>query len=131
MPNAPKQFRLGPSKQEQAKPTGRRKGSPSSRGYGSRWQRFRAWYFAYPCNVLCGCGCNRPAEELDHLEHVSGKDDERFFDVENVLGLTVACHARKTAAVDGSFGRGATAEGVKMLAAFKAEAKRRAAEMAR
>ena len=105
MPNAPKQFR--PHGQP-TKPlaTGRRKGSPSSRGYGSRWQRFRAWYFAYPCNVLCGCGCNQPAEELDHLEHVSGKGDEKFFDVENVLGLTVACHARKTAAVDGSFGRG-------------------------
>lgn len=128
MPNAPKQFRPAgqPSKQEAAKQYNARRGTPASRGYGARWQRFRRWYFAQPECVCCGCGCGRAATELDHIERVDGKHDERFFDLENVLGLTIGCHSRKTATVDHGLGNRPTVEGQRMLAAFKAEAKRRA-----
>lgn len=122
MPTAPKQFRPGPSKQQAAK----RKGTTAERGYGARWQKFRKWYFSFPDNVLCGCGCNQVAQELDHVERVSGPNDPKFLDPACVLGLTLACHSRKTALVDRGMGNTPSAEGAKLLAHLKAEAARRA-----
>ena len=71
-----------------------RRGTATDRGYDARWGRFRVWYLRQ--HPLCACGCRGVAVEVHHLVPVSGPDDERFFDVTNVVGLTKACHSRET-----------------------------------
>jgi hypothetical protein len=92
MPHRIKQHRppRGP-KQSENRP------SFAKRGYGRRWQKLRQWFLIQPENVLCACGCGRQAEVVDHIEPVSGPDDPRFFDPDNLQALTAACHNRKTA----------------------------------
>lgn len=127
MPNAPKQFRPGPSKQQAAKQYDARRGSAAQRGYGARWEAFRRWYFSHWFNALCGCGCNQPASDLDHIEAIAGPHDERFYDAGEVIGLAHACHSRKTAIADGSFGHQRTEEGKRLIETLKREAARRLA----
>lgn len=104
--------------------------SAAERGYGARWARYRAWYFSFAGNVLCGVdGCNQPACQLDHVEAVSGPDDPAFFDPRNTSGLCHAHHSLKTAIVDGGFGNRRTARGEIMLRQLKQTAAVRAAAM--
>lgn len=122
MPTAPKQFRFGPSKRQART----HKGTTAERGYGARWQKFREWYFSFWFNAACGCGCGNPAQELDHVERVSGRNDEKFYDAACVIGLSLSCHSRKTALVDYGMGNAPTKEGSELLNKLKAEAARRA-----
>lgn len=72
----------------------RDRGTPAERGYGPRWARFRLYYLRE--HPICGCGCGRLAEEIHHLRPVSGPMDPGFFDEDNLVSLTKACHSRET-----------------------------------
>lgn len=125
MPTAPKQFRLGPSKEQAAKQYDRRRGSAASRGYGTRWERYRRWYFSFPCNVLCGICERAPGVVLDHVQAISGPNDPLFWETWNHLGECVPCASRKTALCDGSFGHARTKEGAELLELLKRVARER------
>lgn len=124
MPNAPETFR--PAWAKAPKEAKQRRGSARSKGYNAAWERFRKWYFSFSGNVLCGCGCRQPAEQLDHIDRVEGPHDPRFLDQGEVIGLAHGCHSRKTALLDGAFGNAPTIKGQEMRDALRAEAQRRA-----
>lgn len=61
---------------------------------GRRWRRERALFLAR--NPLCACGCNRLAEEVDHIIPAA-EAPHLVWDWNNWQGLTEECHKRKTA----------------------------------
>jgi 5-methylcytosine-specific restriction protein A len=87
----------------------RERGSASARGYGAAWVRARRNYLSV--HVLCvdtykrHAGVIVPATDVDHIIAVRGPADPRFWDVSNWQALCHACHAYKTARVDGGLGR--------------------------
>lgn len=98
MPNAPRQFRLGPSKQQAAKQYDQRRGSAASRGYGSKtWQWLRKEVFLrdlYTCQA-CGCGVGISKGDA-HCDHKVAKDKGGTDDIENLQTLCASCHGEKT-----------------------------------
>ena len=91
---------------EHGKQEERRKGSPSSRGYTSRWARFsRNYRTIYP---LCGMrapqaprtddskclseGRATAAQVVDHIVPVSGPNDPSFYDLSKLQSLCHECH---------------------------------------
>ncbi len=95
------------------------------RGYGSRWQRYRAWFLRrHPCcgdrgvpaegpglphvdtALACGGGtgdslCQRDrrvvmATVVDHIVPVIGPEDPTFFKPECHQSLCASCHSKKT-----------------------------------
>ena len=74
--------------------------SAASRGYGGRWRKLRLIVLAEePVCRMCG------RVEAVHVDHIvaraKGGGDERT----NLQGLCQRCHSKKTARVDGGFGR--------------------------
>ncbi len=65
----------------------------AKRGYGGRWQRFRAWFLKR--HPLC-VRCQRPAVHVDHIVPVTGPNDPNFYKPGNHQALCHACHNRKT-----------------------------------
>ena len=49
--------------------------------------------------------CGRPSTDVDHIIPIEGQKDPLFFDVENVQALCHSCHSKKTASIDGGYGR--------------------------
>ena len=72
----------------------RERGSAATRGYDSRWARFRSMYLAE--HPLCGCGCGRAAEEIHHIVPVKGPDDPLFYEESNLLAMSKGCHSAVT-----------------------------------
>ena len=92
-----------------------RRGSASSRGYGSRWRRYTDWFRgALTRNqvaVLCGARLpptpptrdSRCAAEglivlgtvVDHIVPITGPDDPHFYDPRNHQLLCERCHNAK------------------------------------
>lgn len=76
-----------------------RRGSSTQRGYDRLWSKLRARYITE--NPFCeSCekrGLTVPADEVDHIQPFSGKDDPLRLDEDNLQSLCRACHARKTA----------------------------------
>lgn len=89
--------------------TERDRGTSAERGYGAAWARARRAYLAQ--HVACMDTYKRhplvmmPATDVDHVRAVSGPEDPLFWDRSNWQALCHACHAYKTARVDGAFGR--------------------------
>jgi 5-methylcytosine-specific restriction protein A len=75
--------------------------SASQRGYGARWQRYRAWFLAQNCACR---ECGRAATVVDHIRPHRG-DYDLFWDELNHQPLCKRCHDQKTAREDGGFGR--------------------------
>ena len=75
--------------------------SASSRGYGSRWQRFRKRFLAaHPlCEECMKQGRYTKATDIDHIKAHRG-DPELFWDLENMMALCHSCHSKKTARED-------------------------------
>ena len=96
----PPQLSLGVS----ARPTA------AQRGYGSSWQKLRAFVLSNEplCRECMGRGEIVPATDVDHIVPRSrgGSDDEA-----NLQSLCHACHSRKTATRDGAFGRARKSDG--------------------
>jgi 5-methylcytosine-specific restriction protein A len=96
----------------QAKGFKREKYRPSSseRGYGYKWQKYRASVLAR--NPICVDPFGEHAERneiaratrLDHRIPHRG-DQKLFWDKSNHQPLCERCHNRKTATFDGGFGR--------------------------
>lgn len=75
--------------------------SARARGYDAAWEKARArWLAAHPACVSCG----EPATLVDHIVSIR-RAPERRLDPTNFASMCATCHGRKTAAVDGSFGR--------------------------
>lgn len=75
--------------------------SARARGYDADHERARASHLKrHPNCVMCG----QPGSVLDHIVSIR-KAPERRLDPSNWQTLCHRCHGRKTAAVDGSFGR--------------------------
>jgi len=126
MPNAPRQFRLGPSKDQQTKQYDKRRGSAAERGYDTRWQKFVKWLKQQPEHVLCGMCEQAPTELFDHVEAIGGPNDPLLYELSNILGECKACHNRKTILCDGGFGKARTNEGQRLFERLKEVATRRA-----
>jgi 5-methylcytosine-specific restriction protein A len=83
-------------------------GSPTSRGYNSKWVRAsKAFLREHP---LCACeqcmsGQLRvtPATVVDHIRPHKG-DQKLFWDKSNWQAMAKRCHDRKTALHDGALG---------------------------
>ncbi len=78
----------------------RQRPSARERGYDAEWERLRAKYLA--ANPFC-FACGEPSTDVDHIvpKSLGGSDDE-----DNLQALCHRCHSRKTATLDGAFGRG-------------------------
>lgn len=75
--------------------------SPQARGYDATWRELRAqWLALHPDCVDCG----DPATLVDHIISIR-KAPQRRLDPTNFASMCGPCHGRKTARVDGSFGR--------------------------
>jgi len=72
--------------------------SAAKRGYDRKWRAKRARFLRF--HPKCACGAR--ASEVDHIvaKRKGGGDDWS-----NLRAMCKPCHSRKTAAVDGSFGR--------------------------
>lgn len=82
-----------------------RRGSSTSRGYGYRWQQYRASFLRrHPLCVHCEReGRVRASREVDHI--VPSKPGEpRFWNPTNHQALCKSCHSTKTATENGGFG---------------------------
>lgn len=75
--------------------------SARARGYDGAWEAARARHLArHPACVDCG----EPATLVDHIISIR-KAPHRRLDPTNFASMCAVCHGRKTARVDGSFGR--------------------------
>ena len=103
MPQRPPKYRPpGPVRKTDFRPTS------SQRGYDARWRRARLRFLkANPLCVHC-LRKNRSvvANQVDHIDAVTGPDDPKFWDITNWQPLCDSCHSRKTVLTDGGFGNG-------------------------
>ncbi len=78
----------------------------SKRGYGSKWQKYRARFLRN--NPLCvKCkegGRTTAATDVDHIVPVQGPSDPLFWCKSNHQALCHSCHSTKTAKENGGFG---------------------------
>jgi 5-methylcytosine-specific restriction protein A len=86
--------------------TDQRRAQSGTRIYGSRWKRARAAFLRdRPLCTQCGqSGLLRPAIVVDHITPHGG-DMTLFWEQDNWQSMCKPCHDRKTATIDGGFGR--------------------------
>jgi 5-methylcytosine-specific restriction protein A len=73
-----------------------------SRGYTNEWERLRRDHLrSHPCCVMCG---EREHLHVDHIIAHKG-NVALLLNASNLQTLCHACHSRKTAQIDGAFGR--------------------------
>ena len=91
------QFCSDHAKQEQRR-YDRQRGSPSRRGYGSKWRCLREQILRRDVWCQWPEGCGQPATEVDHIvSRRKGGDDS----ASNLRGLCSRHHSSKTAREDG------------------------------
>lgn len=90
------------------------RGSGSARGWNARWAAFSKRYVRE--HPICACAydwcthahepgqCSQPSTDPDHKDG-SGRNGPRAYDPTNLQPMCHSCHARKTAHMDGGFGR--------------------------
>lgn len=90
----------------------RARGSGSARGYTKRWAQFSKRYLHQHPTCACSADwcehtagkCGGRSTDVDHVDG-SGRNGPRAYDPTNLVALCHPCHSRKTAHMDGSFGR--------------------------
>ena len=92
-------------KQEKVARYDKYRGTPSQRGYDTRWRNYRLVFLRkHPLCVECErVGGVVPATVVDHVIRHSG-DMELFWDTTNHQGLCKSHHDSKTAREDSGFG---------------------------
>ncbi len=103
VPNSPQVHRSATHAREQAarrQAYEQRRGTPTQRGYTSRWVRqseaFRREHPICECPECTASGIITPSEVVDHI--IPHKGDQRlFWDRDNWQALAKSCHDRKTA----------------------------------
>jgi 5-methylcytosine-specific restriction endonuclease McrA len=88
------------------------RGSGGARGSTRKWQAFSKAYIARHPACRCAadwCGhdagqCTGTSTDVDHVDG-TGRNGPRAYDPTNLVALCHPCHSRKTAHMDGSFGR--------------------------
>lgn len=74
-----------------------------------RWRKLREWFLAQPENALCveckKLGSLVPAQFVDHIKPRK-EFPELAWDGDNLQGLCLSCHSRKTKLEQGRRGRG-------------------------
>ena len=82
-----------------------KRGSAASRGYDSRWKKYRLNFLRKnPLCIIClDKGKLIPSTRVDHTTPHKG-DMKLFWDTKNHQALCESCHNRKTAKEDGGFG---------------------------
>ena len=85
--------------------TDERRGTPTERGYDSRWQKARLLYLSeHPLCVMCLAHDTVTAgTTVDHVIPHKG-NQELFWNESNWQTLCTSCHSKKTATTDGAFG---------------------------
>lgn len=83
----------------------RNRGSAASRGYDSKWRKYRIAFLAkHPLCVECQkIGIVRAATVVDHITPHKG-NKILFWDKNNHQPLCASCHSAKTAREDGGWG---------------------------
>lgn len=80
----------------------RYRGTPSQRGYGYRWRKYRDQFLVeHPACEKCWA---EPSKDVDHIIPVSGPNDPLFWEPSNHQALCHCCHSQKTASENGGFG---------------------------
>jgi 5-methylcytosine-specific restriction protein A len=94
---------------QQRKADDARRGSAASRGYNSRWRRYREVYLKrHPLCVHClAANLVTEANVVDHITPHKGSS-ALFWLPSNHQALCKPCHDRKTSTEDGGFGRSAS-----------------------
>ena len=75
-----------------------RRGSAASKGYGYRWQKYRAWFLRQPGSQICKLhlpGCTLVATEVDHIDPPNGPGDPKFWDRSNHQAVCRHCNSTK------------------------------------
>jgi len=81
-----------------------RRPSAAKRGYGRTWRRLRLMKLRR--DPICQAeGCTEPASEVDHPRAVRRPEEVLQVTLLELRSLCKACHSKKTAREDGSFGR--------------------------
>ena len=90
---------------EKAQRCDQERGTAASRGYNSKWQKYRRKYlYEHPLCVECErVGKLKVATVVDHIAPHKG-DHKLFWDQKNHQSLCGPCHNKKTAKEDGGFG---------------------------
>jgi 5-methylcytosine-specific restriction endonuclease McrA len=66
-----------------------------SKLYDRRWEKVRRMVLNR--DPICRCGCGYASEVVDHIvPHNGSNRDPRFYDLDNLQGLTAKCHNAKT-----------------------------------
>lgn len=78
------------------------RGSAASRGYTAQWAKESKAWLASLGEPLCACGCDRPANMVDHK--IAPKGDMRlFWDRSNWQPYNGLCNRRKNIREEGGF----------------------------
>ena len=86
----------GPLRKQARRQQDERRGSASSRGYNSRWQRIRSVYLsAHPLCADCAAA-GRVAAATD-LHHIVALRNGGTHEESNLLALCHSCHSTRTA----------------------------------
>ena len=77
------------------------KQSSHSKGYNSKWRRFRERLYKLRCKTgvlcaMCGLAFGSDSPHADHIVPVQSNDDPLFFEPNNIQFLHPECHASKT-----------------------------------
>lgn len=108
MPTKPKTFRPPGYRESRANDRKRydqQRGTATERGYDSKWTEFRDWLIKQPEFVMCSMCTGALTNQVDHIERLTGPNDPRKFELENLQGLCRPCHNRKTTRFDGGYGK--------------------------
>lgn len=76
----------------------KQRGTPTERGYNSRWYRYSKLFLSRPENTFCKLqlpGCTNIAKCVDHIQAPNGADDPLFWQTSNHQASCIHCNSVK------------------------------------